>query len=136
MAPGCPHVQTVFVLPIHHGRDVPCAAGVQEVGARFRAAGERGGDRRGRRLAFLLRRAGYGAQQRQGEALALLLRHAGHEVAAQTDPFRSSFGGRAAFDSFVVHGGLLFPFGPSMRPGSYGSTSIQSFPISLRRRFS
>ena len=82
------------------------------------------------------RRAGYGAQQRQGEALALLLRHAGHEVAAQTDPFRSSFGGRAAFDSFVVHGGLLFPFGPSMCPGSYGSTSIQSFPISLRRRFS
>ena len=38
MAPGRPHVQTVFVLPIHHGRDVPCAAGVQEVGARLRAA--------------------------------------------------------------------------------------------------
>lgn len=117
MAPGCPHVQTVFVLPIHHGRDVPCVAGVQEVGARLRAAGEHGGDRRGRWL-------------------ALLLRHAGHEAAAQTDPFRSSFGGRAAFDSFVVHGELLFPFGPSMCPGSYGSTSIQSFPISLRWRFS
>ena len=39
-----------------------CVAGVQEVGARLRAAGEHGGDRRGRRLAFLLRRAGYGAQ--------------------------------------------------------------------------
>lgn len=131
MAPGCPHVLDGFCPT-----DPPWPRRTMR---RRRAGSGRAtscGDRRGRRLAFLLRRAGYGAQQRQGEALALLLRHAGHEVAAQTDPFRSSFGGRAAFDSFVVHGGLLFPFGPSMRPGSYGSTSIQSFPISLRRRFS
>ena len=129
-----------------HGCHVPCFAGVQEVGVRLRAAGEHGGDRRGRRLAFLPRRAGYGAQQRQGEALALLLRHAGHKVAAQLGrrgPDRAvpveprwlrglRFDGQhQSVDSFVFHDGLLFPFGPSMRPGPYGSTSTQSFSIFL-----